>query len=480
MSIVTRFAPSPTGYLHIGGVRTALYAYLLAKASDEGKFLIRIEDTDRTRFVEGAEEDILKSLAWVGIESDGEIIRQSERSAIYTEHVDRLIAEGHAYPCFCTSERLEQMRADQLAAKRPPMYDRTCERLSQEEVAERIAAGEPHVIRLKINKEKIYEVNDLVRGLVEFKGETVDDQVILKSDGMPTYHLASVVDDHLQGVNTVIRGEEWLPSTPKHIALHDAFGWEVPSYAHIPLLLGKDGSKLSKRTGDVAFADFIAKGYLKEALINFISLLGWNPGDEREMFSMEDLIATFDVNRIHKAGAVFDYEKLDWMNGKYIRSLDLVDLTARVKPLLVADGLIGDDYNDELLSQYVGELQDRFVTLTEAPELMHFFFKDATELEYDSELLGFKKQTVDEAVKALEIASKELTLIEHWNRDHLNDELRRVAGENDMKPGEILWPIRVALTGEDKSPGTFELLEVFGKEESLKRIEVAIKKASAK
>ncbi len=329
--IKTRFAPSPTGYLHVGGLRTALYAYLFAKKNN-GKFILRIEDTDQKRFVEGATENLINTLKWAGLEYDegpnldgsdkGEFgpYTQSKRTEIYKEHANKLIESGHAYRCFCTKERLEEMREQQQKNKNAPMYDRHCCDLPESEIKANLEEGKVFVVRQKIPYELI-KFKDLIRGNVQFHGKTIDDQVLVKSDGYPTYHLANVVDDHLMGITHVIRAEEWLPSTPKHIALYHAFGWEVPEFAHLPLLLNDDRSKLSKRQGDVAVEEYIKKGYLQESVINFVVFLGWNPGsgNEQEIFNMEELIKIFDLEKVHKAGAVFNLEKLDWFNWKWLK-----------------------------------------------------------------------------------------------------------------------------------------------------------------
>ncbi|MBT4055828.1 glutamate--tRNA ligase, partial [Candidatus Peregrinibacteria bacterium] len=334
--IKTRFAPSPTGYLHIGSLRTALYAYLFAK-KEKGAMILRIEDTDRERFVEGALENLIKTLDWCDIHYDeGPILKgddieqkgdvgpyiQSERSKLYTKHAEELIEKGHAYHCFCTKDRLDDLRQKQESAKQATMYDRHCCGLSREEAERRIEAGEKYVVRQKIPYEHL-KFKDLIRGNVQFDGKTIDDQVLVKSDGFPTYHLANVVDDHLMGITHVIRGEEWLPSTPKHIFLYKAFGWETPEFAHIPLLLNKDRSKLSKRQGDVAVEDYTKNGYLREAIINFVAFLGWHPGagEENEILSMEELEEKFTLDRVHKSGAIFDIEKLDWYNWQWQKRL---------------------------------------------------------------------------------------------------------------------------------------------------------------
>ncbi|MBI4231980.1 glutamate--tRNA ligase, partial [Candidatus Peregrinibacteria bacterium] len=327
--IKTRFAPSPTGYLHVGGLRTALYSYLFAR-KNKGKFILRIEDTDQERYVEGALENLMKTLHWAGLEYDegpmpdgsekgghGPYI-QSKRSEIYREQVQKLLDSGHAYRCFCSKERLDEMRERQKSNKEATMYDRKCLDLPESEIQKNLEAGIPFVIRQKVPYELI-KFKDLIRGNVQFHGKTIDDQILVKSDGFPTYHLANVVDDHLMEITHVIRGEEWLPSTPKHIALYLAFGWQAPEFAHLPLLLNEDRSKLSKRQGHVAVEEYIKAGYTKEAVLNFVAFLGWNPGagEEKEIYTLTELVEAFSLEKVHKAGAIFNLEKLDWFNWRW-------------------------------------------------------------------------------------------------------------------------------------------------------------------
>ena len=322
-----RFAPSPTGYLHVGGLRTALYNYLFAKRNN-GTFVLRIEDTDRNRYVEGAVENLIKALNWAGLNYDegpevggnfGPYL-QSERLDIYKKYADELIEKGKAYYCFCTPERLKSLKEEQEKQKLPQAkYDKHCLHLSKEEIANNLAAGIAKVVRLNVEQNHTIKFDDIIREHVEFESNNVDDQVLIKSDGYPTYHLANVVDDHLMKITHVIRGEEWLSSTPKHVLLYDAFGWERPIFAHLPLLLNPDRSKLSKRQGDVAVEDYRDKGYLKDALINFVALLGWNAGDDKEFYYMDELIYSFSLERVNKAGAVFDLQKLNWLNAEHLQ-----------------------------------------------------------------------------------------------------------------------------------------------------------------
>ncbi len=344
--IRVRFAPSPTGFLHVGGLRTALYDYLYARKT-AGKFILRIEDTDRTRFIEGAAEKLIQTLKDVGLEfdegpkKDGVVgpYYQSLRTEIYKKYIDELIEKDAAYYCFCSSDDLDKMREEQRAKGIDPKYDGRCRKLSKEERAKRLDEGKPFVVRLKVPQEGEITFYDIVREKVTFPWKMVDDQILIKSDGFPTYHLANVVDDHLMGITHVIRGEEWLSSVPKHLLLYEQFGWKPPKMAHLPLLLNPDKSKLSKRQGDVAVEDYLEKGYLPEALLNFIALLGWHPKGDRELFTLEELEKEFSMKRITKAGAVFDVEKLNWMNGHYIRSLDLIYIADKSQSFFEKTGI---------------------------------------------------------------------------------------------------------------------------------------------
>lgn len=483
-NVRVRFAPSPTGYLHVGGLRTALYNYLFAKRHG-GTFILRVEDTDRNRFVEGAIESLAQVMEMTGLVpdegvflEDGTLTQkgdkgpyiQSERLDIYRQYADELIANDKAYHCFCTAERLEQVRAEQTANKQAPRYDKHCLSLMKDDVQRRIDAGEPHVIRLNVSVERgdiIFD--DLVRGQVKINAKDIDDQVLMKSDGFPTYHLANVVDDHLMEITHVLRAEEWLPSTPKHILLYEAFGWETPEFAHIPLLLNPDKSKLSKRQGDVAVEDYLKKGYLKEALINFVALLGWNPGagSTEEIFSLDELTKIFDLAQVHKAGAVFDLKKLDWMNAEYIKRLPIDELYAAARPFLDADK------DEAFLKRVLAVEQDRLAKLSDVGVNNPFFF---TEPSYEAALLNWKDNSSEATKAALEKAHgilENLTDIEWEKRDVLERILLEAAGE---KRGDFLWPLRVALTGAQKSPSPSDCAWVLGRDMSLIRIRQAIEK----
>jgi nondiscriminating glutamyl-tRNA synthetase len=485
--VKTRFAASPTGFLHIGGLRTALFSYLFAKKNG-GQFLVRIEDTDRERFVEGGVKNILYSLQWAGLNADeglkleadnknithigdnGPYI-QSERLEIYKKHINNLLNGGNAYHCFCTKERLEDLRKKQEESKMPPGYDGHCSNLSKEEVEKKKNSGEEYVIRMRMPKEGVTEIDDLVRGKVKFENSIIDDQVILKSDGFPTYHFAVVVDDHLMGITHVIRGEEWLPSTPKHINLYKMFNWDLPQYAHLSLLVNEQKQKLSKRHGDVAVADFRSKGYLPEGIINFIALLGWNPGTEREFYSLKDLEKEFSIERVGKAAAVFNLEKLDWFNNYYIKEMDIDKLTELSIPYIINSGLAKEsELNNGFLTKVLLLVKDRLNNLSDIADVADFLF--AGRLEYEPALLVWKKSDTKDAKEKLKLLSNFLSDIEsdNWTKEKLEEEILKWIKSNDFEIGNVLWPMRVALSGKKNSPGPFEIAEVLGKGKVLNRL----------
>lgn len=479
MTVVTRFAPSPTGYLHVGGLRTALYAYLFAR-QNKGKFILRIEDTDQKRYVEGAVESLQNALKFFDLNWDEGPYFQSQRSELYQTFAKELLASGKAYRCFCTEEDLEKMREEQSKLKLAPKYDRRCFELSPEKVQANLDAGKTFVVRQLIPYEEVV-FNDLIRGEMHFHGKDVDDQVLIKSDGLPTYHLANVVDDHDMKVTHVIRGEEWLPSTPKHIWLYQAFGWTPPAFSHLPLLLNPDRSKLSKRQGDVAAEDYINKGYLKEAMINFIAFLGWNPGTEEEIFSMEELIERFSLDRVQKAGAVFNLEKLDWLNGHYIRAKSPEALFELILPYLQKESwyktIMLDSLTQEQKMSFVTSVQSRMKTLCDGPAMLRPFL--LTDLDYKPELFLSEKMKVDKAtvILALENALPALEAHSDFSSEETIKEcLVKVIEKLGLKNGQVLWPLRVALSNEEYSPGVFELMRVLGKETSLKRLQSALDK----
>jgi glutamyl-tRNA synthetase len=489
-----RFAPSPTGYLHVGGLRSALYNYLFAKKRG-GEFILRIEDTDRSRFVDGAIESLISSLDRMGMKRDegvflenGHLVQkgdvgpyiQSERLELYRKYADELVAKKKAYHCFCATERLEAMRTEQMKNKQAPKYDKQCLLLSDEEISKRKEAGEPFVIRLNVLVERGDVVfTDLVRGEVKFNVKDVDDQVLMKSDGFPTYHLANVVDDHLMHITQVIRGEEWVSSTPKHILLYEAFGWDAPEFAHLPLLLNADKSKLSKRQGDVAAEDYLGDGYLEEALVNFVALLGWNPGQgtTQEIFTLDELVEQFELSNVHKAGAVFDRKKLDWLNGEYIKKMPVDELYRRIDDAkFLEKDLIRNAPSDMQTEEYLKRVltieRERLAKLSDVGEQNLFFF--ATDPVYDAKNLNWKENTNEMTKESLARAMgilEKLSDDEWLKKESLEKTLMDAAGENR---GDFLWPIRFALTGADKSPSPFDCAWVLGKKESLIRMRKAI------
>jgi len=484
--IRTRFAPSPTGYLHIGSLRTALYSYLVAKQTG-GQFVLRLEDTDTKRLVEGAAEAIYSGLKWAGLQYDeGPDIGgpyapyiQSQRLDLYRKYAQELIDKDSAYYCFCDAKTLEDMKTNQIAKKQAPKYDQRCLALSKDKdaVEVRLQQNQPRVIRMKIPENRTIVVDDLVRGKVSYKSEELDDQVLIKSDGFPTYHLAVVVDDHLMEISHVTRTEEWLSSTPKHILLYEYFGWDAPQWAHLPLLLNIDKTKMSKRKGDVAVEDYIKKGYLPEAMINYLAFLGWNPGTEKEIYSMEELLKDFSLERVHKAGAVFNVEKLDWYNSYYIKQLPLEKLAEMCIPYLT--GLPGHPERSEgsKLKKIIALEQERLQTLSEIGEHVAFFFQLP---EYDKTLLKWKEMTDEEIKKSL-AASQEIIAglpDSEFTKEKLSGILIAEASKMKSK-GELLWPLRVAISGQKNSPPPFDIAEILGKKESLERIQKAIEKLTA-
>lgn len=484
-----RFAPSPTGFLHIGGVRTALYNELFARHNN-GKFILRIEDTDRKRFVEGGTENICRTLKGCGIIPDegvwldekGQIIERGEygpyiQSARRDRHMAyalRLIDMDKAYYCFCDEKRLEELRQNQQIAHQPTMYDGKCRSLTRAEAEKRIAGGEKYVIRLKLPKTGKVQIHDIIRGEVEFEWALIDDQVIIKTDGFPTYHLAATCDDHDMEISHVLRAEEWISSTPKHVFIYEAFGWFVPQFAHLPQLLNPDRSKLSKRQGDVAAEDYLKKGYLPQALVNFIALLGWNPSGDREIYSHQELVEAFDLTKINKAGAVFNTEKLDWMNEHYLRAMKEEDYLALVHPF------IQDKTDDhQLADRALLLVRDRVTLPSQIVDLTATFFKE--ELDYSKASLTWKTQTKDEAKERLAGVQELLKGVDGTAFSAHDAKLQHEKIIKDFivakgwTNGDTLWPLRVALSGEEKSPSPWELLEVLGKERSLKRIADAIR-----
>ncbi len=487
-----RFAPSPTGFLHIGGLRTALYNYLFAR-KNKGDFILRIEDTDQTRSVPGGIEAIIEVLNKVGLKYDEEPYIQSKRLDIYKKYALELVKKGKAYYCFCSTERLEEVRQKQIGEGKLTMYDKKCRDLTEKQRNKETKKRTPYVIRLKVPEKGVTAVDDIIRGEVQFENKLIDDQVLLKSDGYPTYHLANVVDDYLMKITHVIRAEEWLPSTPKHILLYKAFGWKPPKFAHLPLLLNSDKSKLSKRQGDVAVEDYLKKGYLPEALLNFVALMGYNPSAEQEVYSLEELVRGFDLEKINKTGAVFNIEKLDWLNGVYIRKKSLDELVDLCLPYFKESGALiptisppiprevgeqgeleGVDKN--WLKKIVALEQERLKRLDEIIYLTEFFFKD--KLNYDPQILIWKKMNREDVKNTL---NKLLLFLEKIPEgDFIREKLERLIKDfirdNKFAAGDMLWPMRAALSGRQASPGPFEIAEILGKEKVLQRIRDAINK----
>lgn len=475
-----RFAPSPTGFLHLGNFRTALFGYLLAK-SLKGDFILRLEDTDQKREVEGALEKLQNILDWAQVKFDegphlggkyGPYV-QTERLDIYSKYTKELLEKGEAYHCFCSEERLADMRAKQEADKLPPRYDRLCRNLSKEEVEKRIANGEKYVIRQKMPLEGEISVYDEIRGEIKFKAADFDDHVLIKSNGVPTYHFASVVDDHLMKITHVTRGDEWLPSFPKNILLYKSFSWTPPKFIHLPLILNKEGGKLSKRQGDVFLEQYKDKGYLPEAIINFSALLGWHGTGEQEIYSLEELKNNFKLERIGASPAIFDLEKLDYYNAYYIRQKNLDELFDLLKPYLPIDMV--ENKSREEIKKFINLAKDRMKKLSDAEELTSFLFKLP---EYEKELLLWKNLNINEIKNNLNLIQVEFDKItkENWTKEKLEEYLLNWLKDSNRKNGDFLWPLRVSLSGLKNSPSPFEIADAIGKDESLSRIKIALNK----
>ena len=478
--IRTRFAPSPTGYMHVGNLRTALYAYLTARAHD-GKFLLRIEDTDQTRQVEGAIDIIYNTLKETNLLWDegpdvggdyGPYI-QSERKGTYKQYVDQLIESGHAYRCFCTKERLEEVNKIKAASGQPTGYDRHCRHLTQEEIDEKLAAGVPYVVRQKIPESGKTSFTDMVYGVIEVDNSELDDQVLVKQDGMPTYNFANVVDDHLMEINPVIRGSEYLASTPKYNLLYQAFGWDIPDYVHCPPVMKDAQHKLSKRNGDASYEDLIAAGYLKEAVLNYIALLGWNPQGEQEKFSLEELVKEFDPRRISKSPAIFDVQKLRHLNAEYIRDMSVEQFLETAKPYIAQT--VKGECNLMLLAEV---LQKRCELLTDIPEQVDFIDEMP---EYDIDMYNNKKMKTnpENSKTSLEAVLPVLEAIDEadWTMENIHEKLFALIAQMEVKNGIVLYPLRVALSGKAFTPGGgIELAVILGKEKTISRLKAAIEK----
>jgi len=476
-----RFAPSPTGYLHVGGLRTALYNFLFARKNN-GILILRIEDTDRSRYVAGALANLIEVLKWAGLDYDEGPMKggpfapyvQSERLETYKAHVRTLLDASKAYRCFCTPERLDAMRKEQGKRRMPLKYDRTCLRLTPSEVDDNLKKGTPFVVRMIIPDARTIRFHDIIRGDVEIESDQLDDQVLLKSDGYPTYHLANVVDDHLMGVTHVIRGEEWLSSTPKHVLLYEYFGWEMPKFAHLPLLLNPDKSKLSKRQGDVAVEDYRARGYLKEALVNFVALLGWNPGTEKEIFSLNELIEQFSLERVNKAGAVFDLEKLNWLNFEHLRKKSDSEVLAMLKEYLGTSDFANKRFDDEYLAKVIAAMRERVVFVKDFVNNSPYFFQAPT--QYDPDVV--KKRWKRETPEQLKKLSEEFSRLENPRKEDYEAAVHRVAEALHTDHGSLIHAVRLAVSGVGAGPGLYDILWILGKEESISRINSAIERLS--
>ena len=486
MSVRVRFAPSPTGFVHIGSLRTALYNYLYAKGNN-GKYILRIEDTDQNRFVEGAIEGMLKAMDWAHVHHDegmtidekenllqvgdyGPYV-QSERLEIYQEKIKPLLEKGDAYHCFCSKERIDEVREKQREQGLLPKYDGFCRCLTKEEVEVKKAAGEAYVIRLKLPEKTDIAFNDVVRGNVVINTEDMDDQVLIKSDGFPTYHFAVVVDDHLMGISHVIRGEEWLISTPKHVYLYKVFGWEAPQYVHLPNILNTERKKLSKRQGDVAVEDFIRKGYLPEGLVNYIALVGWSPEDNQEIFSMEELIEKFSIDRVSKSGGVFDVNKLNWVNSHYIKESTTERITDLAIPHLITGGYITEAEVTEKyqwLNDMVEVLKGSLSYVGEITDKVGIFFKTEIKAEDEEaeEILKDEQMSI-----LLDAFLEKVKAAEVIDVDFGNRVFKEIQKETGIKGPKLFKPIRVAVTGKAHGPDMPLVMKVIGRENLISRIQ---------
>ena len=475
----TRFAPSPTGRMHVGNLRTALYAYLIAK-HENGSFMLRIEDTDQERFVDEALGIIYRTMEKTGLIHDegpdkdggyGPYV-QSERNAqgIYLKYAKQLIEQGDAYYCFCTKERLESLKAS-VGEKEIAVYDKHCLHLSKEEVQAKLEAGEPYVIRFNMPTEGTTTFHDDIYGDITVPNNELDDLILIKSDGFPTYNFANVVDDHLMGITHVVRGNEYLSSSPKYNRIYEAFGWEVPTYVHCPLITNEEHQKLSKRSGHSSYEDLLDQGFLTEAIVNYVALLGWCPQDNQEIFSLEELVKVFDYHHMSKSPAVFDIQKLKWMNGEYMKAMDEDKFYEMALPYIKQ--VITKDLD---LKKIAHMAKTRIEVLPDIPALIDFF--EAVP-EYDVSMYTHKKMKTNPEI-SLEVLEKSLPVLEtqeDYSNDALYELLCNFAKENGYKNGQVLWPIRTALSGKQMTPaGATEILEVLGKEESLKRIQAAVEK----
>jgi len=471
-NVRVRFAPSPTGFVHIGSLRTALFNYLFARHHN-GKNILRIEDTDQTRKVEGAVENLISNLGLLGIEFDEGPVQggdsgpyyQSERLDIYKKYCDELIKNGAAYYAFDTPEELEEMRKLQQLEGRQTMYDRRARDLSGNEVSDNLKSGKPYVIRLKVPLNEEIRFDDLIKGTIKIDTNNIDDQILLKSDGFPTYHLANVVDDHLMKITHIIRGEEWVTSVPKHILIYRALGWEIPHMAHVPLILNRDKSKLSKRQGDVAVEDYLRKGYLKESLINFIALLGWNPGEgeEEEFFHMDELIKRFTLEKVQSSGAVFNIDKLNWMNNSYIKNYDIDKLTEISIPYFKNTGIDVSDLS--LIKKILSAVRVYLNKLDEIPEQVRIFTCDEIILENEKLKEILEAETSRKVFGSL---SGKFESLKEINADYYKSSIAQVQEETGIKGKLLFKPVRIALTGSENGPELPAIAEILGKDKVIK------------
>ncbi|AXU26026.1 TPA: glutamate--tRNA ligase [Clostridioides difficile] len=485
MNVRVRFAPSPTGFVHIGSLRTALYNYLFAKKMG-GEYILRVEDTDQSRLVEGAIENMLNAMKWAGVnhsegvilDDSGKVVQkgeygpyiQSQRLDIYQEYIKQLLDSGKAYYCFCTKERLDEVRDAQRAAGETAKYDGHCKNLSKEEVEANIKAGIPYVIRLRLPENHTIKFTDLVRGDMEFNTNDLDDQVLMKTDGFPTYHFAVVVDDYLMKITHVIRGEEWVSSTPKHIYLYEAFGWEAPVFVHLPNILNKEKKKLSKRQGDVAVEDFKKKGYLPEGLVNYVALVGWSPEDNQELFTMEELEKAFSVERVSKSSGVFDTEKLNWVNQHYIKDGDDAYLTDLAIPFLIEDGFITEEEvtnKYDFLKSMISILKEKLQYVKEVTEHASIFFGDKIEVETEEGREFLRLEHIPTLIDALR---EKIEKAEVLNAEFVQAMLKEIQKECKIKGKNLFMGSRIILTGQMHGPDLPKVMEVLGKETCLNRI----------
>ena len=488
-----RYAPSPTGDPHLGNIRTAMFNWLFARHHG-GVFIVRIEDTDQQRYVPEALTVLLEALKWLGLDwdegptEDGADSRgpyapyiQSQRLSFYHDSVDKLLAKGAAYPCYCTPERLDAMRREQQQQKLPPGYDGHCRNLTPEELHRQEELGAPNVVRFRVPHHGTTHLTDLIRDKVSWENRLLDDFIILKSDGFPTYHLAVVTDDHLMEISHVLRAEEWLPSTPRHLLLYDALGWEPPAFGHLPMILGPDRAKLSKRHGATSALEYRDWGYLSEAVVNFLALLGWSLDDRTEIIPRNELVAHFSLERVIKAGAIFNVEKLAWMNGMYIRGLSQEELATRVLPFLERPaeerGLPEEaprPLDRDYLLRTIPLVQERLKTLAEGSELLSFFFQD--EMTYDASLLVPKGMDAPGTARALAETLAKVEPLPSWDTETLEPALRALAEEMGLKTGPLFGALRVAVTGRTASPPLFQTMEVLGRERCLARLQDAMER----